>query len=75
MRCVDYRMIVDMIKIDGIAKLLAEKDRSAAQEFEKERGSGRETGRARGEGAKSMLTSIQEEDILSLYAAHVIFIA
>lgn len=64
-----------MIKIDSIAKLLAgETERSAAREAERVR-SGRETGRARGEGAESMLTSIQEEDILSLYAAHVIFIA
>ncbi len=34
-----------------------------------------ETERARGKGAQSVLTSIQEEDILSFYAAHVIFIA
>lgn len=34
-----------------------------------------ETARARGKGAGSVLTSIQEEDILSFYAAHVIFIA
>lgn len=33
------------------------------------------TERARGKGAESVLTSIQEEDILSFYAAHVIFIA
>lgn len=73
--CIDYYIIVDMIEIDWIAKLLAgAKERSAAWEAERVR-SGRETGRARGEGAESMLTSIQEEDILSLYAAHVIFIA
>lgn len=30
---------------------------------------------AMGKGAESVLTSIQEEDILSFYAAHVIFIA
>lgn len=43
------------------------------QEREREREMERE--RARGEGAESVLTSIQEEDILSFYAAHVIFIA
>lgn len=42
---------------------------------EKRRERGRETERARGMGAESVLTSIQEEDILSFYAAHVIFIA
>lgn len=41
----------------------------------KERERGMKTERARGKGAESMLTSIQEEDILSFYAAHVIFIA
>lgn len=30
--CIDYHIIVDMIKIDWIAKLLAEKERSAAWE-------------------------------------------
>lgn len=35
----------------------------------------REGGRAGGRGAESVLTSILEEDILSFYAAHVIFIA
>lgn len=34
-----------------------------------------ETERERGKGAESVLTSIQEEDILSFYAARVIFIA
>lgn len=34
-----------------------------------------ETEQAIGKGVESMLTSIQEEDILSFYAAHVIFIA
>lgn len=34
-----------------------------------------ETEGARGKGTESVLTSIQEEDILSFYAAHVIFIA
>lgn len=62
-----------MIKIDWIARLLTE-EKNTPREAEREE-SERKTGRARGEGAESMLTSIQEEDILSFYAAHVIFIA
>lgn len=44
-------------------------------ERQREREREMETERASGKGAESVLTSIQEEDILSFYAAHVIFIA
>lgn len=74
---IDYNMMVQTIKIDFIICLTVSwKRRERKTVREGERGEREmETERARGKGAESVLTSIQEEDILSFYAAHVIFIA
>ena len=52
-------------------------DRMKARRRERRKGDRvpKRQGAAGSEGAEFMLTSIQEEDILSFYAAHVIFIA
>lgn len=65
----DYNIMAQTIKINFITCLTV----SWKKERERERDGNRE--RARGKGAEYVLTSIQEEDILSFYAAHVIFIA
>lgn len=64
-------LLFKMIKADFIICFT----RSLLKEKMKRAGRGGKGKRGIGRGAESVLTSIQEEDILSFYAAHVIFIA